>query len=65
MRHLIPFRVVVSRVPPFARFYFPIVGLASNLGTRAGVLPPTLPGGWYVELTAFGWLVTLLPRPRR
>jgi hypothetical protein len=62
MRHLIPFRVVVSRVPQFARFYFPIVGLTSNLGTAAG---RPLPGVWYVELTAFGWIVTVLPKPAR
>jgi hypothetical protein len=55
-------RLIVTRVPEFARFYFPVLALSTNLGTANG---RPLPACWYVELTAFGWLVTVLPRPTR
>jgi hypothetical protein len=64
MPNPLPVRLVVSRIPEPARFYFPVLGLASNLGTATAAAAP-VPAVWYVELTAFGWLLTVLPNPTR
>jgi hypothetical protein len=55
-------RLVLQRVPEPVADYWPVVGLATNLGTAFG---PLLPGTWYVEVNVGRLLLTIAARARR